>query len=468
MPAPLSTAISAPPGPSRPWLTLLVVACATVAAVLSTTLFNVAIPALGQHFGLGQDKIQWAITGFMAAMTLSMLPTAWLLDRFGFRRCLLGALALLAASSIAGALSMSFPFLVAVRIVQGIAAGVLQPLGAVIVMRLFPVEQQGRASGILGFGIVLAPAVAPALSGVLLDRFGWQSIFLINLPFCVLAGIGGYLLIPRGTARTDKRFDWLGGTLLCLMTLAAIEGISSVHQRGLAAPWTLLYLGLAAGALLFFVRHARRADHPIIQLALFSDRPFAMGTVVSLTYGFGLYASTYLIPVFMQHALGYSATRAGLALLPAGLALAAVIPLAGRLADRHSPHYITMGGLTLFGASFALFAVIGGQISYGEVAWVTVLGRVGLAMILPALSLAAMRGMAPHQMGQSSVVISYVRQLGGVLGVAVSAVFVEWRESVYGAAGRSISEAYVDSFILLAVIFIVALLAASRMTRRTR
>jgi len=453
--------------PSRPWLTLLVVACAAVTGVLSTTSFNVVTPALSQHFSLGQDKIQWAITGFMAAMTLSMLPTAWLLDRFGFRWCLLGALALLAASSAAGALSSNFPFLVAARIVQGAAAGVLQPLGPVIVMRLFPVARQGRASGVLGFGIVLAPAVAPALGGMLLDRFGWESIFLINLPFCLLAGIGGYFLIPPIRERADRRFDWFGASLLGLLTLAAIEGISNIHRSSSTAPEAALYLGLTISSLLLFILHVRRSSNPIVDLTLFADRRFAMGSLVSLTYGFGLYASTYLIPVFMQHALGYSATGAGLALLPAGLALATIIPLAGHLADRHAPHQITVAGLALFGSSFVLLAALGERISYGELVWSTVLGRIGLALILPALGLAALRGISHRQLGQSSVIISYMRQLGGVLGVAVSAVFVEWRESVYRDTTAGIAGAYIDSFILLAAIFAISLAAASRMTSRT-
>lgn len=443
------------------WLVLFAVAFGGIAGVLSTTSMNVAIPTLGRHFGLGQDKVQWVITGFMATMTLAMLPTPWLLERFGFRRCFLGAIAVLAASSAVGALAGNFAWLVATRLVQGAAAGVLQPLGAVAVMRLFPVESQGRASGILGFSIVLAPAVAPTLGGMLLDRFGWEAILLANLPFCLIAGVAGLALLPRLQEARISRFDWFGAATLGLATLCAIEGISSVHGRGMASAWTLSLLGTALLALTLFIRHARRAQAPLIAPALFANRAFTMGTLVSLIYGFGLYASTYLIPVYLQSALGYSATRAGLALLPAGLALALVIPLGGRLADRYPPHRITMLGLAIFGLSFLLLAVLGGHIAYGEMVWVTALGRIGLALILPALSLAVLRGMTTHQLGQSSVVVSYVRQLGGVLGIAVSSVFVEWRETVYGSVGP---DAYTDSFMLLVVVFIVALVAASRMT----
>lgn len=450
------------------WLALSVVALGTVAAVLSTTSFNVAIPALINHFGLGQERVQWAITGFMGAMTLAMLPTPWLLDRFGFRRCFLTAILVLAGASIAGSLSGSFSFLVFARIVQGAAAGLLQPLGALAVMRLFPADSQGRASGLLSFGIVLAPAVAPALGGMLLDHFGWQAIFLINLPFCLVAGIAGLFLMPRATELKFGVFDWFGVAVLSLATVCTVEGVASLHHSGLSNPWTGLQFAIALFALALFVRHARRSKNPIVSLALFADRPFAMGSLVSFAYGFGLYASTYLIPVFLQSALGFSATHAGLALLPAGIALAICIPLAGRLADRHQPQALTMGGLVLFGISFVLFALFGTHISYLELVAVTVLGRVGLALILPSLSLAALRGMEVHQLGQSSMVISYARQLGGVLGVAIAAVFVEWRQSVYGVTESGIARAFSQSFLLLAITFALALAAASLMKRREK
>lgn len=453
-------------GPRYRWLALLSVGLGIVAAILSTTSFNVAIPALTRAFGLGQDRVQWAITGYMGAMTLAMLPTPWLLDRLGFRRCFLGAVLVLAATSIAGSLTTRFAPLVLIRILQGAAAGVLQPLGTLAVMRLFPVENQGRASGVLGFGIVLAPAVAPTLGGILLDHFGWQAIFLINLPFCFLAVLAGLRLLPTPREIRIRSFDWFGVGVLGLGTLALVEGVSSLQHAGLLSPWTAFHWSLALASIAAFAWHGRRSPTAIVSLALFRDRPFAMGTLVSMAYGFGLYASTYIIPVFLQNALGDTATAAGLALLPSGIALALAIPIAGRLADRHSPRLVTVGGLALFCLSFLFFAFFGGRITYSEIVSITVLGRIGLALILPALSLAALRGMAAEQLGQSSMVISYVRQLGGVLGVAIAAVFLEWRASVHGASADGIFAAFVEGFLLLAGAFLLALLAAFRMTPR--
>lgn len=448
------------------WLILLVVGLGMIAAVLATTSFTVAVPAMGAHFGLGQDQVQWVVTGFLAALTVSMLPTPWLLDRYGFRRLFLGANLLLAVASVAGAMAETFSFVVTMRVLQGVAAGLLQPLPLFAVMRLFLPGSQGRAHGLLAFGIVLAPAVAPALAGVLLDWFGWPSIFLLSLPFCILAGALGLWLLPKHEGKELKAFDWMGVGLLCAASLLLIEFISRLYQSGLTAPFTLTVLAMVVLFGAMFVRHARNSAAPIVSLDLFFERSFAMATLVTLVYGFGLYASTYLIPVFLQNVLGYNATHAGMALLPSGIVLALVIPLAGVLADRYSPRWITVWGLVLFGLSFVLFAWRADVISYQEVIWFSILGRLGLGLTIPALALATMADIADKQYGQASMVSNYSRQMGGVLGVAVVAVLIEWRATVLAPSAEGVLIAYTQSFILLAICFGVAVLFALAMRPR--
>lgn len=445
------------------WLVLLVVGMGMVAGVLSTSSFNVAVPALTRHFGLGQDQVQWSVTGFMAAMTVAMLPTPWLLERFGFRQVFLLSLMVLTAASVAGFLVPTFSLVVTARIVQGLAAGVLQPLGPLALMRLFPPASQGRAMGVMSFSIAFTPAIAPALAGFLLDRFGWSSIFLLNLPFCAVAFVTALYLLPMPSSRVSKPFDWFGLTLLGLATLTLIEGVTSLQHNGLFALWTLCQLGVALAAVLLYVWHAQRKPAPIIGLDLLRQRSFAMGSIVAFAYGFGVYASVYLIPVFLQNALAYSASSAGMALLPSGIALVLTLLAAGRLADHFPPKWLTAVGLAAFGLSFLLFAWWGGDISYTELIGATVFGRIGLGLVVPALSLAIMQHLKPHELSQSSVISSYARQLGGVMGVAIVAVFLEWRESVYGRVAPGIYTAYVQGFLLLSAVFLVAFLAAYRM-----
>lgn len=442
------------------WIVLFILGVGTVAGVLCTSSFNVAVPALSKHFGLGQDQVQWAMTGFLTAMTVAMLPTPWLLDRLGFRLVFLLALATLTVASVAGFYAPTFSLVVAARILQGAATGVLQPMGTLALMRLFPPETQGRASGILIFSIALTPAIAPSFGGILLDHFGWESIFLLCIPFAVVAGLAALYLLPVPREIRIRPFDWFGLGWLALGTIALVEAVSSLQHSGLTSLWTISQAVIAVSAALLYYWHAQRRSEPIINLTLFGQRTFSLGTIVSFSYGFGLYASTYLIPVFLQNALSYSASASGMALLPSGIALVLMLPLAGRLADHYAPKWITFIGLVMFGASFLAFSIQGGSIQYREIILATVIGRIGLGMILPALSLATLRHMEVHQLGQSSVVFSYARQLGGVMGVAIVAVFIEWRETAYGTIPPGIYTAYAQGFMLLSAVIVVAAVAA--------
>ncbi len=460
--------LSARYGERYRWLLLIVVGMGTVAGVLSTSSFNVAVAILSREFGLGQERIQWAMTGFMAAMTIAMLPASWLLDRFGFRQIFLLSLMLLIITSVAGYFSPNFGFVVGVRVLQGAATGILQPLGMLIVMRHFPAKTRGTALGIMTFGIAFTPAVAPALGGILVDQFGWRAIFLLNFPFCVLALISGFFFIPTPKERKKHPFDRLGTFLLAVATGTMIEGVASLKHSGLMSWSTWGHFVLSISLTVIFIFHARRTRFPIISLGLFRQRTFSMGTIVSFTYGFGLFGSTYLIPVFLQNALGYSATAAGTALLPSGIALVATTPIAGYLADRYAPKNITISGLFLFGMSFFIFSAVGGNITYGLLISATIIGRIGLGLILPSLSLATMHHLEPHHFAQSSIMVSYMRQLGGVIGIAMIAVFVEWRASLYSLHSPQLFIAYTQAFFLLGSVMLASIVAAGWMRGGTK
>lgn len=449
------------------WLALLVVGLGTIAAVLATTSFNVAVPALSDYFGIGQDKVQWVITGFMAALTVGMLPTPWFLERFGFRKIFLYANFFLAVFSIAGALSNDFLLVVIWRVLQGTMAGLLTPLPMLAVMRLFPKGTQGRAAGILTFGIVLAPAVAPSLSGILLEHYGWQSIFLLSVPFCILTGVLGLHWLPVPGKLSNKSFDWTGVVILCLVSLLSINLITDMSNQGILATGTIVQLLLLLVLVWFFVHHARSSRISIISLEVFLERSFAMGTIVSLAYGVGLYASSYLIPVYMQQALDYNAAMSGLALLPSGIVLVLIIPIAGLLADYFSPRGITVVGMAIFGASFILFVIPAADVTYSELVYITIPGRIGLGLIIPSLTLAMLGYLKTDLLGQGSMIMNFSRQLGGTLGVAVVAVFVEWRVAYYSAQNTEIIHAYLEGFILIAIIFAVATLVALKMKPRS-
>lgn len=452
------------------WLVLLTVMIGTMASILSSTIVNVAVPDLSRHFTLGQERAQWVSAGFMLAMTLSMLTTPWLLLRYGLRRTYTGAILVLLAGGVIGGFSINYPMLLTMRVVEGLAAGILQPIPAIVILRSFDVREQGKAMGIFGFGVVLAPALGPSVGGILVEYFGWRSIFFVVVPFClaVLLMIRRYLSVNSPLMGDAKSLDWKGLLLVGAGTVSILNGLVHLHDDALLAIGVLVLGMICLGA---FILYQLRAEAPLMNLSLFAHRQFAMGALVAFIYGIGLFGSTYLFPVYMQMALHYAPSQAGLILLPAGIVLAFTIPLAGKLADRYPPYALVSIGLGLLALSFALMAMGAPGISYATlIAW-AIIGRVGLGFVLPALSLGAMRGLDAGLIPHGASAINFLRQLGGAIGVSLVGVILEWRLTVYqsvpdqstGADSAGTIRAFNETFLFISVVCAIAILAAWRM-----
>ncbi len=463
-------------GPRYRWLLLLSVMVGTMASIMSSTIVNVAVPDMSHHFALTPSRATWVSSGFMVAMTSSMLTTPWLLSRYGYRMTCYGAVGLLLAGGVVGGLAGNYPLVLAARVAEGLAAGVLQPIPAIIILRAFEPHEQGRASGIFGMGVVLAPALGPSIGGVLVDLFGWRSIFFMVVPFCLAALWLARKFVPvtaPGGAAADRgaALDWRGLVLGTVGTLCLLNGMVELHGGAFALAAALLAGTLAAfGLFLWWQRTvAARGGAPLMNLALFGYRQFAMGSLVSFIYGTALFGSTYLLPVYMQSGLGLSASYVGTILMPAGLVLAVVLAGVGRLADRMPASLLVSTGLALLSASFALMVTIGlGTSIWWLVAW-AILGRIGLGFILPSLNLGAMRGLDKGLISQGVSAINFLRMLGGAAGVSLCGIVLEWRLAVHGdtlvnpVTSPARLAAFNESFLMLAALCALAIIAARQL-----
>ncbi len=455
------------------WLLLLAVMVGTMASVMSSTIVNVAIPDMSRHFTLGQSRAQWVTSGFMVAMTVSMLTTPWLLARYGYRRTYVGAMWLLLVGGISGGLANDFGLVLAARVAEGLAAGVVQPIPAIIILRAFQPQEQGRASGLFGMGVVLAPAIGPSIGGILVDLFGWRSIFFMVVPFCLLSLWMARKYVPTtapggAVAASSVSLDWRGLLLATAGTLCLLNGMVALHGGSLPVAGALL-LGAVLGLWGFigWQRHLSAVGGaPLMDLALFSYRPFAMGSIVAVIYGTALFGSTYLLPVYMQVGLKLSPSYVGAILLPAGLLLAATIAVVGRLADRHPTYLLVSIGLALLATSFALMSTVGlGTAIWVLVGW-AILGRIGLGFILPSLNLGAMRPLDRALIPQGSSAINFLRMLGGATGVSLCGIVLEWRLAAHGDSldnpltSPARLAAFNEAFFMLAALCALALVAA--------
>ncbi|MEJ8857675.1 DHA2 family efflux MFS transporter permease subunit [Variovorax robiniae] len=481
---PSPPASAAPPPPSMNilrerygdryrWLLLLSVMVGTMASIMSSTIVNVAIPDMSRHFALGQERAQWVSSGFMVAMTVSMLTTPWLLSRYGYRRTYVGTMVLLLAGGVLGGLSSVFSLVLIARVAEGLAAGVVQPIPAIIILRAFEPHEQGRASGIFGMGVVLAPAIGPSIGGVLVDLFGWRSIFFMVVPFCLASLWLAYKFVPTtapgGVAASRQGgIDWRGLLLGTVGTLCLLNGL--VELRGNAPLEAALLLAGAVASLAVFIwwqkRLAAAGGEPLMNMALFGYRQFAMGSVVAFIYGTALFGSTYLLPVYMQVALHLSASHVGTIMLPAGIVLAFTIAGVGRLADRQPTWILVSIGLLLLAVSFALMVLLHLRSPIWPLVVFAIIGRIGLGFILPSLNLGSMRPLAKPLIPQGASAISFVRMLGGAAGVSLCAIVLEWRLAAHGDSLKSTItstarlDAFNEVFVMLAGLCALAICAA--------
>ena len=460
------------------WLLLMAVMVGTIASIIPSTSVNVAIPAISEAFALGQERGQWISSSFMAASTLAMLLTPWLLSRFGYRSTYAGAVLLLTVGGMVGGMAQHFEVLLLSRVAEGLASGLIMPLPAVIILYAFEPHEQGRASGIFGMGVVLAPALAPALGGLLVDWWGWRSTFFMVVPPCLLSLWLAWRYVPTsapgGTqaGEANGTLDMVGFGLISVGCLAVLNALVAFHDSHMqAAVLTAVALLAWSGFVVWQRRLVQRGSKPLMDLRLFGYRPYVMGCIVAFIYGTALFGSTYLLPVFIQMGLGLSASYSGNLLLPAGIVLGITIPLVGRMADKQPTHWLVSIGMALLAVSFAVMLWAGPGMNLWVLAGFIVIGRIGLGFIMPSLNLGAMRPLPKALIAQGSSTISFIRTLGGAVGVGLCGIVLEWRLAVYAARpevptleGRM--AAFHESFVLLTVLCLLAMAAATQLKEK--
>lgn len=403
--------------------------------VLSITIVNVAVPSVMGAYGIGLDLAQWMATAFIATMTISQLLNTWLVEAFGQRLTFLLIIVVFFIGTAIAALSPTYDFIILGRVLQGFSAGVSQPLVMVILFQVFPENRRGLAMGLYGMAIMLAPGLGPFIGGLAIDTFSWRYIFYIPLPLCAVAFVLGAFLMPGPIEwRRLPPFDWSGIIVLSIALINLLSAMADGQRYGWTSDLIMTRAATAVVAIGIFAVLQLRSKSPLLDMSLFANPAFSSAVLVATVFGFGNMASSYAIPVFVQTVSGYSATEAGLVLIPAGLVLMALFPFSGRFADRVPAHYPIMVGVLCFALGSALMTTADTNTTFWTVAIFTMVGRFGMGLIMPPLVSSAMKTLHPDQLNRGSGALNFMRQLGGSVGINSLVVLISQRTQFHSDA----------------------------------
>ncbi|GET24980.1 MFS transporter [Prolixibacter sp. NT017] len=422
----------------------------TFMAVLDATIVNVGLPKIMASFGVSIDKIEWVLTAYMLAMAV-MLPTSgWFADRFGHKRMYFFGLFLFTFGSMMCGMSGNEDMLIFSRVIQGLGAGSLMPIGMAIITREFPPEQRGTALGFWAISAAASVSFGPLIGGYLVDNFSWKLMFDVNVPVGIIGMVVTMIIQQEYVNHRVGKFDLIGflsvSIFLPVLLYALSEGNAATNSEGWHAPFILISFAISAIAFTIFIITELTVDKPLVDLKLLKNYNFAISNLIMFIFGIGMFGSTFLLPLFLQNSLGYTAIQAGAVFLPIGFIQGAASPIAGSFADKYNAKIPVVLGIILLALSFYLNSLFSRLTEHNYIMTSLYIRGLAMGIIFTPLSAISLLEIPRHQMAQASGLFNVIRQLGGSFGVAILATLlssrIKFHTTIYGGALNANSETF--------------------------
>lgn len=438
-------------------------------ASIDRSIVNVSLPAMREDFGVGLNEIEWVVTAYMLAFLLVLPLMNWLKSRVGYYQLMVTCLSVFTLGSVLCSLAPDLWTLIACRVVQAAAGGIITPMSMAILSETLPREEKGSAIAWWGIGNVAGLAVGPTLGGFLSHYFGWPSIFYINLPLGVLALAMTirYLSFLKEMPLTKAKFDYLGYFLFTIFILSVQLWVWMISKYPLTHIYTWLVMALGAFFLERYIRSAAKPD-ALLDLSVFKHALFNRASIVIFIRSIALFGGMFYLPFLLQGQLGYSEMETGLLMLPNAVLVLVTRPMAGKLADKGKIRDITLLGIAMVAVSFVLFAFMSEGVSVWWITVIMIFRGVGMGFLVAPVSAALLNSVAQHQTATATTMNSLILQLGGSVGVAMSGIFYQILYDHYiDTFAQEIAEYYSlqGSFIIAAVLIMVAWIPAWKLPR---
>lgn len=388
-------------------------------AILNQTLLNVALPKINTEFNISASTGQWLMTGFMLVNGILIPITAYLFNKYSYRKLFLVALVLFTIGSLICAISMNFPIMMVGRVLQAIGAGVLMPLGSIVIITIYPPEKRGAAMGTMGIAMILAPAIGPTLSGYIVQNYHWNVMFYGMFIIGIIAILIGFVWFKLYQYTTNPKADIPGIIFSTIGFGALLYGFSEAGNKGWGSVEIETMFAIGIIFIILFVIRELRMKSPMLNLEVLKFPIFTLTTIINMVVMLSLYGGMILLPIYLQNLRGFSALDSGLLLLPGSLIMGLLGPFAGKLLDT-----IGLKPLAIFGIAVMTYATweltkLNMDTPYMTIMGIYVLRSFGMAFIMMPMVTAAINALPGRLASHGNAFLNTMRQLAGSIGTAI-------------------------------------------------
>ncbi len=413
---------------TNPWLIAFVVSLAAFMEVLDTSIANVALPHIAGNLGASQDQSTWVLTSYLVSNAIVLPISGWLVSIFGRKRFFMTCIVIFTASSLVCGIAPSLGLLLIARVIQGAGGGGLQPMAQAILADTFPPRLRGLAFSLYGVTAIFAPSIGPTLGGWITDNYTWRWIFLMNLPVGILAFFLVYQLVEDPPYLTRARalgrrvrLDYVGFLLLAL-GVGALQILLDKGQEDdwLGSHFIVTLIAIAAVCLVTLVIWELFQKEPIVDVRLFANFNFATSSIMMFIVGGMSFATTVLMPQFLQANMGYTAEAAGMVLSAAGFVLLVELPFIGMLAGRFQGRYlIAVGWILLTGSMYLSTQRVDLLMSFKSATLLRIAQYAPMGLVFIPTTAAAYYGMSKDKNNAIAGLINFMRNIGSSVGTSV-------------------------------------------------
>lgn len=412
----------------NPWLVTIAVMTATFIFALDGTIANVALPQMAGSFSSSNDEAMWILTSYLIASGIVLPSVDWFSKVFGRKNFFIGCIGVFTVASLLCGLSTSLDQMIIARILQGLGGGALMPISQAILFESFPKEKRGLAMSVFGFGVIFAPVIGPVLGGYLTDTLSWNWIFYINIPFGIIAMLCSKLWIedpPYAQKQGLTKIDYVGFGFL-IVWLVSLQTVLDKGNNAdwFNADWICWLSAISVIAMIGFFISQFKNKESIIDLGVFKDKNFSCGTLALIVINGVMYASTAIMPLYLQNLMGYSAFLSGYALMPRGIGSLIAVVITGVFSNIVDERLLGVLGLICLGISGLMFGFLSLQISMINIIIPNLIFGIGMALSFIPLTTLSMNTLHNDQMTNASGVQNLLKNIGGAIGTSIVATML--------------------------------------------